>query len=85
MLTWAHSVTLESVAQGDPDPEAPALKDLVATGLVRHREDGDYEVTDQGRAALEIGKPSRFDRISNRILAVCAVILLAAFIERIVS
>ena len=84
MLDWAHRVTLKAVDRGDPDPEAPALDDLIATGLVR-REHGAYEVTDAGRAALRLGEPSRFDRISNRVLAVGMVILVAAYIERLVT
>jgi hypothetical protein len=74
VLDWAHRLTLRSVEQGTVD-DSPALRNLVASGLVARRDDGRYEVTPAGRVALDAG-PSRWARIGWVVLTVAAVILL---------
>ncbi len=52
VLDWPHKLTLRAVAEGDAD-ESPALRTLVASGLVEQHPDGRHVVTAAGRAALE--------------------------------
>ena len=85
MLDWVHSVKLKAVANGDPDPEAPALDALLAAGLVRRREDASYEVTENGHAALNAGEPTRIGNILNWVGVIAALILVASLIERLVT
>jgi hypothetical protein len=85
MLDWAHRVVLRSVADGDHDPESPALDNLLAAGLVARCADGEgYEVTPAGRAALEAGKPGRgerrFQTVVGAVLAVCGAVILVGWI-----
>lgn len=65
MLDWAHRLVLRSVARGDGD-DSPALRDLVAAGLVAEREDGGYDITPAGRVALDAAstRPARWERIA---------------------
>jgi hypothetical protein len=84
MLDWAHRLVLRSVADGDDDPESPALDNLLATGLVARCSDGEgYEVTPAGRAALEAGEPGRSERrfqtVALAVLAVCGAIILVGW------
>ena len=85
MLDWAHRLKLRSVAGGDDDPESPALDNLLATGLVARRGDGEgYEVTPAGRAALEAGEPGRgerrFQTVIFTVLAVSGALILVGWI-----
>jgi len=61
VLDVAHRVVLRGVARGDDD-DSPALRNLVATGLVAER-DGGYEVTPAGQIALDKG-PAQWERIA---------------------
>ena len=85
MLDFAHGLVLRAVADGDDDPESPALDNLLATGLVTRCADGaGYEVTPAGRAALEAGEPGRgerrFQTVAGAVLAVCGAIILVGWI-----
>ena len=71
MLDWAHRVTLRSVDHGNGD-DCPALRTLVATGLVEEQPDGGYVVTQAGRVALQDDKPERWERIVWPIVGVIA-------------
>ncbi|MBA3891949.1 MAG: hypothetical protein H0X64_15625 [Gemmatimonadaceae bacterium] len=81
MLDWAHSLLLRAVADGDQD-DSPALRNLLAAGLVERRDDGTHAVTAAGQAALEAGEPSRAERVAWPVLGVCAVILLVATVAQ---
>ena len=78
MLDWAHLLVLQAVSDGDQDCESPALRDLVATGLVEQRDDGSHIVTPTGRTALEVSKPSRVERLMWPVLAGCLGIVAVA-------
>ncbi len=56
MLDWAHDLTLRAVADGDYE-DSPALRTLVASGLVEQDPDGGYAVTPAGRVALQDREP----------------------------
>lgn len=69
MLDWAHSLVLRAVEQGDSD-DCPALRNLVAAGLVRRAADGSCTVTPAGRVALEVDRPTRWERIALPLMLV---------------
>lgn len=54
MLDKAHALMLRGVAKGIPDgrPPAPALRDLIDTGLVEEQSGQQYVVTERGHRAL---------------------------------
>jgi hypothetical protein len=52
MLDASHKLTLRGVAQG-MDLDSPALRTLVAGGLVEQRPDGSHVLTPAGELALE--------------------------------
>ncbi len=54
MLDWPHTLMLRGVAKGIPDGNdpAPALRRLIAAGLVARSGDRTYAVTAEGRVAL---------------------------------
>jgi hypothetical protein len=54
VLDLPHRVVLRAVDRGDDD-DSPALRDLVATGLVAQRDGGGYDLTPAGRIALDKG------------------------------
>jgi hypothetical protein len=56
VLDATHTLALRAVAQGRPGTDSPAMRQLVATGLVEQRADGGYDVTPAGRIALEDGE-----------------------------
>jgi hypothetical protein len=62
VLDQAHRLALRGVAEGEAG-DSPALRDLVATGLVAERAEGGYDVTSAGRAALGAGS-ARWERIA---------------------
>lgn len=84
MLDWAHSLVLRAVAQGD-DADSPALRTLVATGLVERRADGSHGVTPAGRAALEAGVPSRAEGVAWRVFGVCSALFVVVTVARWVT
>jgi hypothetical protein len=69
VLDFGHKLVLRSVAQGDSD-DSPALRNLVASGLVERRDDGSCAVTAAGRVALEDDAPTRWERITCSVLCV---------------
>jgi hypothetical protein len=71
VLDLAHRLVLQGVDQGDCD-DCPALRTLLATGLVEQQPDGGYVVTQAGRVALQDGESDRRQRIVWRIVGVCA-------------
>jgi hypothetical protein len=73
VLDWPHRLALDAARDGTAEP-SPALDDLVATGLVVRDADR-WELTDAGRAALAASTPSRVERWSWTVLAVCLVVL----------
>jgi hypothetical protein len=75
VLDWPHLWVLKAVSDGDQDCESPALRDLVATGLVEQRDDGSLIVTQSGRTALEVSKPSRVERVMWQVLTGCLGII----------
>jgi len=77
MLDWAHSMTLRAVADGDCD-DSPALRTLVATGLVEQEPDGACTVTAAGRLALEADAPPLWERIVYPVAGVCAGVYVIA-------
>jgi hypothetical protein len=81
MLDWGHRIVLRSVANGGHTRPSPALTNLEAAGLVRAHED-EYEITDQGRAALAASKSTKLERIGWPIVWVCLfIVALASVIE----
>ncbi len=76
MLEWAHDLTLRAVADGDYD-DSPALRTLVASGLVEQHPDGGYAVTPAGRVALE-GREPCWMRIAWRVAAVGGAVYVAS-------
>jgi len=72
VLDWAHDLTLRAVAAGDYD-DSPALRTLVASGLVEQHPDGGYAVTAAGRVALEDREP-RWMRIAWYVAAVAGAV-----------
>jgi hypothetical protein len=79
VLDFVHRLTLRAAANGDGD-DSPAMRSLVATGLVVRGDDGGYAVTPAGRRALEASKPSRWEAVLWPVLAVCAAILVVSTI-----
>jgi hypothetical protein len=71
MLDWAHRLTLKAVDAGKAE-DSPALRTLVATGLVEQRSDGGHAVTAAGRAALEEDEPRGWQRFLWPVTGVCA-------------
>jgi len=59
VLDAAHRLTLRAVARGDAG-ESPALRTLVASGLVEQHPDGGHVVTAAGRVALKDDDESGF-------------------------
>jgi hypothetical protein len=76
VLDWAHLLVLRAVSQGHDD-DSPALRTLVATGLVERRADDSHVVTAAGQIALDAGRSSRGERVAWRVLAVCALLVIA--------
>ncbi len=77
MLDTPHTLVLRAVDSGDA-ADSPALRNLVACGLVVEvPAPRRYEVSPQGRAALEASKPSRLAGWAIRILAVSVGVLAA--------
>jgi hypothetical protein len=58
VLDATHTLVLRAIAQGRPGADSPAMRRLVATGLVEQRADGGYDVTPAGRIALEDDEPA---------------------------
>lgn len=84
MLDWVHRSMLRAIANGESDLESPGLDNLLATGLVARRGDGEgYEVTPAGRAALEAGEPGRgerrFQTVVFTVLGVCGALILVGW------
>ena len=77
MLDWAHDLTLRAVANGDYD-DSPALRTLVASGLVEQDSDGGYAVTPAGRVALEEGEPKGWMRIVWPVAALAGAVYVAS-------
>lgn len=75
MLDWAHDLTLRAVAAGDDD-DSPALRTLVASGLVALDPDGGHVVTPAGRVALEDRGP-RWMRVVWPVAAVAGALFVA--------
>jgi hypothetical protein len=73
VLDWVHKVTLQDVAAGEAE-DSPALRTLVASGLVEQQPNGGHVITEAGRIALEDDAPSRLERILWPILAGCAAV-----------
>lgn len=81
MLDWSHGLALRAVANGDDD-ESPAVRTLIATGLVEERAGGGYVVTAAGRAALDDDEPSPRMRIVLRIATVgLAVVVVSKVVD----
>jgi hypothetical protein len=59
VLDAVHKLTLRAVARGDAG-ESPALRTLVASGLVEQHPDGGHVVTAAGRVALKDDDESGF-------------------------
>ena len=78
MLDWAHDLTLRAVADGDYE-DSPALRTLVASGLVAHDPDGGYAVTPAGRVALEEREP-RWMRIVWRVATLVGAVFVASIV-----
>lgn len=76
MLDWAHDLTLRAVADGDYD-DSPALRTLVASGLVEQDPDGGCAVTPAGRVALE-DRDSRWMRVAWLVAAVAGGVYVAS-------
>lgn len=72
-LCWIGpiGITLRSVDHGDCG-DCPALRTLVASGLVEEQSDGGYVVTEAGRVALQDDEPERWERIVWPIVGVFA-------------
>jgi hypothetical protein len=58
VLDATDKLVLQGVVQGRPGIDSPAMRRLVATGLVEQRADGSYDVTPAGRIALEDDEPA---------------------------
>ena len=81
MLDWGHRLVLRSVAKGGHVRPSPALTNLEAAGLVRARE-RTYEITDEGRAALDASKATKLERVGGPVVWVCLfIVALASVIE----
>jgi len=79
VLDFAHRLALQAVHEGEGE-DSPALRSLLAAGLVGRSDDGGYVVTPAGEAALKASRPSRWERISWRFLVVCGGILSTAIV-----
>jgi hypothetical protein len=86
VLDWTHTLALRAVDRGDSD-DTPALRTLVASGLVERREDGGCVVTPAGRVALDDGttRSSRIERILWPVGVVCVAILAIDIVARWVT
>jgi hypothetical protein len=82
VLDGTHKLMLRAVAQGLASNDSPALRRLVATGLVEQRAEGRYEVTPAGRVALEHDEPRRWASAVwlLLVLTVSVVVVVAAVI-----
>jgi hypothetical protein len=69
VLDPTHKLVLQAVAQGRPGTDSPAMRQLVATGLVEQRADGGYDVTPDGRIALEDDEPAETNSAARLRLA----------------
>lgn len=76
MLDWAHTLVLRAVASGDHD-DSPALRTLVASGLVEQLTDGGYRITSAGQVALEDGEPKRWERVVWPVVGVAGAAYVA--------
>jgi hypothetical protein len=75
VLDWAHKLALRAVDEGDAG-DSPAMRRLVATGLVEQQSDDRYALTAAGRVALEDDKPERWQRILWPIVASLSVVFI---------
>jgi hypothetical protein len=79
VLDFSHRLVLRAVDKGRGD-DSPALRSLVAAGLVARSDGGGYIVTPAGEAALEASKPSRLEVSLWTVLGVCGGIVSIATI-----
>ncbi|MDP2711708.1 MAG: hypothetical protein Q8O56_10865 [Solirubrobacteraceae bacterium] len=84
MLDWTHGLVLRAVAQGDHG-DCPALRTLIAAGLVAQQPDGSHVVTPAGEVALQHDQPTRSERIVWAVAAVGGALLVVATIGEWVS
>lgn len=75
MLDWAHRSTLRAVGD-DSGEDCPALRNLVASGLVERRDDGCYAVTPAGRAALDASEPERWEKLLWPVVGVGSAVVI---------
>jgi hypothetical protein len=69
VLDATHKLVLRAVAQGRPSTDSPAMRRLVAMGLVEQRTDGGCDVTPAGRIALEDDEPAHTSSAARLRLA----------------
>ncbi len=89
MLDWPHLLALRAVQKRGEATDSPALRNLVATGLVEPGADKTYAVTQAGRAALAAraasSRSSRLERLAWPALLLCSALLLVATVVRWVT
>lgn len=78
VLDWSHDLTLRAVADGDYEG-SPALRTLVANGLVEQDPDGGFAVTAAGRVAREDREP-RWMRIVWPVAALVGAVYVASIV-----